>query len=202
MKIKEFFKGLQEVLFKIFVVTLLIYLAGVNLAKASEHISNTTLDLNVTSIHTKTNGLNQGNYGFGITKYLDHHWNVSGGFYENSYDKTSKYLFIGVKHDQHHWRFGIDAGFVTGYDNIRTDISTTTCSGHDDYDDDHGNRCNTFTESNGLNNLDEYQFVVLPYTSYLYDKNHTLKFSFIPPITNNSELVITMQYQYGGLELF
>ena len=54
-----------------------------------------TLDLNLASWHTERwarHELNQRNPGAGITAHINSNWSVSGGFYRNSYRRTSTYL--------------------------------------------------------------------------------------------------------------
>ena len=54
-----------------------------------------SLDLNLASIHTERwarHSLNQNNLGLGATAHFSRDWSVSGGWYRNSYRRTSAYL--------------------------------------------------------------------------------------------------------------
>lgn len=92
------------------------------------------IDLNLASKHTnasqythngKTEDYNERNFGLGLAYDIDGTFEVTGGFFRNSYDKHSNYLGIKAKHD---FIFGyvtvtpgITAGFVTGYDDTEVD---------------------------------------------------------------------------------
>lgn len=194
-------KTLQSVLFKASVIFLLLFIITISPANADSKKDKyliTSIDVNLASYHFKSRDLNQVNLGLGATKELDHYWLISSGFYNNSYEKTSVYALVGLKHDMKNWRFGIDTGFVSGYDNIAKSNTSTTCinttvTANSKY---RRKQCNTLTTGNNLTNLDKYVFVVLPTVSWLITKEHAIKFSVIPPFGKTQETVLTAQYQY------
>lgn len=101
-------------------------LAGYEIAKADE--GDLWLDVNLASYHTaaheycdsnKCDSYNQFNYGLGLTYDIDGTMGVTGGFYQNSYNKTSIYGGMVFKHDFTYGKVAVSptllAGFVTGY---------------------------------------------------------------------------------------
>lgn len=92
------------------------------------------IDINLASKHTsasqythngKTEDYNERNYGFGMSYDIDGTFEVTGGFFRNSYDKHSDYLGVKAKHDFNFGHFtvtpGVTVGFVTGYENTEVD---------------------------------------------------------------------------------
>ena len=75
----------------------------------------------------KRESYNAYNYGLGAMYELDDHIAVKGGFYDNSYSKTSVYAGVNVR-----WEIPVGklkvipnttVGFVTGYDDTEVDAS-------------------------------------------------------------------------------
>lgn len=68
-------------------------------------------------------GYNEFNYGLGIEHTLsDEKWRVAGGFYRNSYFRTSWYgLIVREVWSIGNWKVGMAGGFLTGYTKGRAD---------------------------------------------------------------------------------
>lgn len=85
------------------------------------------LDINGYSQHSRDtyryrgriHDFNSRNAGLGLTVGLGNYFEVSGGFYKNSYDRTSGYLGAKLKHDfvLGHFRLtpGLSVGLASGY---------------------------------------------------------------------------------------
>ncbi|EQD66226.1 hypothetical protein B1B_06212 [mine drainage metagenome] len=55
------------------------------------------MDVNLASYHTERwarHALNQRNLGLGLTAQFDRDWSISGGWYRNSYHRTSTYALL------------------------------------------------------------------------------------------------------------
>lgn len=83
-----------------------------------------TLDVNTISVHAQAwerDHLNQQNYGLGLTYHLDRTWGIAGGWYDNSFRRTSAYLLAEWTPWQlgpncgWHVRAGLSAGLDSGY---------------------------------------------------------------------------------------
>lgn len=98
---------------------------------------DTWLDLNLTSFHTEQHywwegemrRYNNRNLGLGFTHEFADWLEVKGGFFENSYDKTSVYAVVGLDYDlvkSKRWVLapGVAGGFVTGYDDTPEQADT------------------------------------------------------------------------------
>ena len=88
------------------------------------------LDINVASKHSEQRYIwerrvreyNEKNLGLGATYELTEWCEVKGGWFENSYERTSVYALLNAKWNR--WRYrgwflapGLAAGIVSGYDN-------------------------------------------------------------------------------------
>lgn len=94
------------------------------------------LDINGTSKHNKstyqyrgeTHDYNNRNVGLGLTVGLNKYFDMSGGFYDNSYYRWSVYGGVKLKHDLQYGDFrvtpGISVGLVNGYKNTAVHAST------------------------------------------------------------------------------
>ena len=83
-----------------------------------------TLDVNTISVHAQAwerDHLNQQNYGLGLTYRMDGTWGIAGGWYDNSFRRTSAYLLAEWTPWQlgpncgWHVRAGLSAGLDSGY---------------------------------------------------------------------------------------
>lgn len=95
-------------------------------AQAAEpsHLSRWALDVNTTSVHTEAwarRDLNQNNPGLGLEYQFSPNWSAMGGFYRNSYSRTSAYA-LGAWTPLHFdlpfsltASAGLAAGLVSGY---------------------------------------------------------------------------------------
>jgi len=84
--------------------------------RADQSIS---MQLNGASHHIKPNkDYNEKNYGAGFVYEINRHY-ISAGFYKNSFNTTSKYIFTGWRHSFRYgnwlWSPGITMGIITGY---------------------------------------------------------------------------------------
>ena len=86
------------------------------LAKA---LSQTYLVATITSYHfDRDKNYNESNGGLGLEHRLNERWAVSTGFFRNSFDRHTNYLFAGYTPLQvSDWRVGAVMGAVTGYEN-------------------------------------------------------------------------------------
>lgn len=87
------------------------------------------LDINGASKHSKdtyhyrgvTQEYNSRNAGLGLTVDLNKYFDLSGGFYDNSYNRLSVYGGVTIKHDLFYGDFritpGVAVGVATGYRN-------------------------------------------------------------------------------------
>ena len=86
------------------------------LAKA---LSQTYMVATITSFHfDRDKNYNESNGGLGLEHRLNERWAVSTGFFRNSFDRHTNYLFAGytpLHFDS--WRVGAVMGAVTGYEN-------------------------------------------------------------------------------------
>lgn len=145
-----------------------------------------SIDVNLTSFHTDTTyTYNSENYGLGYSKDLNKDWQVLTGFYRNSYNKHSNYLMFKLKHDTRNWVWGVNLGFVTGYDNVAQTVS------HEDDDDEY-----EYREYQANINMNEYQFVVLPTATYKITSRHRIEFGVLPVFSKRIIDVVTLKYQY------
>jgi hypothetical protein len=65
-------------------------------------------------------GYNENNGGFGLERRFTDTWSVSAGFYENSFNRQTNYLFGGyTPWEIATWRVGATFGVVSGYDDGR-----------------------------------------------------------------------------------
>ena len=91
---------------------------------------DTWLDVNLASRHSEKSYFwkgrieeyNANNFGLGLTRELAGWCEVKGGWFENSYEKTSLYALVAVRHDllqSRRWVLapGVAGGLVTGYQN-------------------------------------------------------------------------------------
>ena len=82
------------------------------------------VSVTVGSYHAnRDRGYNEFNYGVGIERDLPwDKWRFAGGFYRNSYDRTTWYT-LGVREvlTYGNWKLGVAAGGVTGYTSGRVD---------------------------------------------------------------------------------
>lgn len=83
-----------------------------------------TLDLNLVSVHAQAwarRDLNQKNYGLGATDHFSDTWAISGGWYRNSFRRTSAYALVDWTPMRLSlpagWRVraGLTAGLDSGY---------------------------------------------------------------------------------------
>ncbi len=167
----------------------LIYVVIYSIANAD------SLDFSLMSFHfDDTYDYNESNFGIGYTKEFNNKVAGKIGSYNNSYDKNSIYALIGIKQSFGSLSFGLNAGFVTGYDNISgkaqyREVSRTTTYGH------HYKYVDTVIIENKPKNLNKYQFMILPTVSYTFHKKHRFELGFIPSQTADAVDVVTLQYQ-------
>lgn len=85
------------------------------LAKA---LSQDYLVATVTSWHfDREKSYNENNLGLGLERRLSDDWSVSAGFFRNSFDRHTNYVFAGyTPFEVMGWRTGLVMGGVTGYD--------------------------------------------------------------------------------------
>ena len=96
------------------------------------------VDINVASYHTSADSycyqgecddFNEFNYGLGLSYELNELFEVTGGFFRNSYDKHSNYAGVKAKYDFDLGAGvaltpGLTLGVVTGYDDTEVEAST------------------------------------------------------------------------------
>ncbi len=151
------------------------------------------LNVNLTSWHSDTSyNYNNKNYGLGYTKDFDHHWQGKVGFYQNSYDKQSLYAMANLKHDMKNWRWGVQFGFVTGYDKIKP-VYTTKKEYHDD---DEGHKRSKNEVSGKVENLNALQFIVLPAATWKITKKHSITIGYMPSFSKDTFSFATAAYNY------
>ena len=101
-------------------VGIALMLAGIAavgmLAKA---LSQTYMVATITSFHfDRSKHYNESNFGIGIERRLNEKWSVSTGYFRNSFDRHTNYVFAGYTPLQvSDWRVGAVIGGVTGYEN-------------------------------------------------------------------------------------
>lgn len=98
-------------------ISMLIGIAAVGiLAKAfsQDYIVST-----VTSFHFDRNkDYNEKNLGIGIERRFSEEWSASTGYFRNSFDRDTVYVFAGYTPMRiAGWRTGVVFGAVTGYEN-------------------------------------------------------------------------------------
>lgn len=110
------------------------------------------LDVNVASYHTsseycykdKCDDWNQLNYGVGVSYEVDSLFELTGGYFRNSYNKNSFYAGTKMKHDLIINNFivtpGVVIAFTTGYNNTEVEAKKIQLFGlptislsHDNY---------------------------------------------------------------------
>jgi len=169
-----------------------------------------SLDVNLTSWHAdKTYKYNSNNFGLGFTKSINHHWQGKVGFYQNSYNKTSLYAMANLKHDMKNWRWGVQFGFVTGYDKIasKNEMQSKFPAGqknrphtsHESDDNEHSipkHRLDTRSHSHAKN-MNAIQFMVLPTVTWKVTKHHALQLGYMPSFSKDTFAFATLQYQYS-----
>ncbi len=157
-----------------------------------------SIDVNLISKHIDTKyNFNEENFGLGYTKDFHPHWQGKVGFYKNSYNKDSIYAMINLKHDAKRFAYGIQFGFVSGYDKIKPKERTYTHTHkyrkhykYKSYKEKH-------TETNKVVNLNALQFMVLPNLTWKITKEHRLQLGVLPSLTKSSISLYTLQYQYS-----
>ena len=82
-------------------------------------LSQTYLVATLTSFHfDRSKQYNESNGGIGLEQRFNERWAVSAGFFRNSFDRHTNYIFAGYTPFQvSDWRVGAVMGGVTGYEN-------------------------------------------------------------------------------------
>lgn len=172
------------------VIVAIIILVVVTLSDAKAD----SIDINLTSWHAnKDYDYNTQNFGIGITKDIDHHWAIKTGVFKNSYYKESGYFMGRLQHRMRGWRFGINFGFITGYDNIAPNAidRSRTKKRH------HGHRKHHKREDrkSKLKNYAQAVFIVMPTLTWNINKTHALELGLFPSFDPDSSSFATLQYQ-------
>ncbi len=164
------------------------------------------LNVNLTSWHSDTSyNYNNKNYGLGYTKDFDHHWQGKVGFYQNSYNKKSLYAMANLKHDMKNWRWGVQFGFVTGYDDIELTKSkiidgheSTDSTASDRREHSRGNTKATYDnqEHSHVKNLNAIQFMILPTATWKITKKHSLTIGYMPSFSKDAFSFASAAYNY------
>ena len=112
------------------ILALILFLFAV--PSQADVIKDISLDVNLASKHSvptyrykgRVHEYNQKNYGLGITAsfsdLLPNNFELSAGWYDNSYDHTTVYVAVNAKHEFRFGDFivapGIAFGYATGYE--------------------------------------------------------------------------------------
>jgi len=100
------------------------FLVGASVAQPAKADERDWVSATVGSYHeNRDRGYNEFNYGLGAELALPwEKWRFAGGFYENSYERTTWYaLAVREVWSVGNWKLGIAAGGVTGYTSGRVD---------------------------------------------------------------------------------
>ena len=99
------------------IVLMLAVIAAVGMFGAA--FSQTSLVATLASYHfDRSKEYNESNLGLGIEQKLNSEWSISAGFFRNSFNRHTNYVFAGytpLHFDS--WRVGAVIGGVTGYEN-------------------------------------------------------------------------------------
>ncbi len=172
----------------------------VALAAVSTCVKADSFDINLTSIHWNSDyNYNEDNFGLGYTKDINYHWQAKVGGFKNSFSKTSLYALARLKHNMGKWDFGINMGFVTGYDDIEQTTTAVEKSryhiGHRRHGRKHRHKSKTTTVNNGLKNAAEFQFIAYPSISFRLSDKHAFEIGHVPAISTKTVSTTTIQYQ-------
>lgn len=96
---------------------LLAFLTTPLLALVAE--AQTYAVMTLTSFHfDRDKQYNENNVGLGLEHRVNDDWSISAGFFRNSFDRHTNYLFAGYTPvEVAGWRTGVVMGAVTGYEN-------------------------------------------------------------------------------------
>lgn len=72
----------------------------------------------ITSIHfDRDKNYNESNFGLGLERKVSDDWSISAGYFRNSFDRQTEYVFAGYTPVEiMGWRTGLVMGGVTGYE--------------------------------------------------------------------------------------
>ena len=159
-----------------------------------------SIDLNLTSWHRdKSYDYNEDNTGIGITKTINEHNEVKLGFFKNSFNKDSVYIMGRLKTQMEGWSFGINYGFVTGYDDIEPGPTPPVFMKEDDdsvYKRKHRRKSKPMPvpqPNHNIKNKDKFWLVVIPTIGLDVRELHTIELGVTPIL---SEMVVMLQWQH------
>jgi len=182
--------------FKSIIIGVLIGIAVIILFNNKAYADE--INIHLTSWHSdKSYNYNKENYGIGYTVDDNKFQQTKFGFYNNSYNKISFYAAVNLKFDLNKFRFGTMVGFVTGYDNIALTKDEVSKLKHLDNNKKHKKHFRPVNQKPAsLENMNEYQFIILPNITYKIDKSNSASIGYVPSFNKHSLSILTFSYNY------